>query len=109
MVSSWSEPPKGTCSTTIVTPSAAASSQSGPRTSACQAMAFSAEKAIAWHAEVLGPLCEEAAALGVTIVVEHVPFGGSDQLETIAALLDRVPSLRFHLDSGHAKLERRQD
>jgi sugar phosphate isomerase/epimerase len=70
---------------------------------------FSPEQAIAWHAEVLGPLSEEAQGLGVTIVVEHVPFGGSDQLETIAALLDRVPLLRFHLDSGHAKLERRQD
>ena len=44
MVSSWSEPPKGTCSRTIVTPSPCASSQSGPSTSACQAMAFSEEK-----------------------------------------------------------------
>src|SRR3954447_1971903 len=29
---------------------------------------FSSGKAVDWHAEVLGPLCEEAAALGVTIV-----------------------------------------
>ena len=67
---------------------------------------FSPEQSVARHAEVLGPLCEEAAGLGVTIVLEHAPHGGADQLETIAAILERVPPLRFHLDSGHAKLER---
>ena len=71
--------------------------------------AFSTRDAVTWHAEVLSPLCEEAAGLGITIVLEHVPFGGPQQLETIAAILDRVPSLRFHLDSGHAKLERGSD
>lgn len=31
------------------------------------------------------------------------------KLQHIAAILERVPSLRFHLDSGHAKLERGHD
>jgi sugar phosphate isomerase/epimerase len=60
---------------------------------------------VTWHTEVLAPLCEEAAGLGVTVVLEHVPSGGPRQLERIAEILDRVPLLRFHLDSGHAKLE----
>lgn len=67
---------------------------------------FSKEQAIGWHVEVLSRLCQEAAGVGVTIVLEHVPAGGSEQLETIAAIMQRVPLLRFHLDSGHAKLER---
>ena len=67
---------------------------------------FSSEQVVEWHAEVLGPLCEEAAGSGMTIVLEHVPQGGPGQLELIAAILDRLSPLRFHLDSGHAKLER---
>jgi sugar phosphate isomerase/epimerase len=67
------------------------------------------EKTIEWHVGVLRPLCDEAARVGVTIVMEHVPFGGSEQLENIAAILEKVPRLRFHLDSGHANLERGYD
>jgi sugar phosphate isomerase/epimerase len=70
---------------------------------------FSKEQVIEWHVEVLAQLCEEAAAVGVTIVLEHIPHGGSDQLENIVAIMERVPLLRFHLDSGHAKLERGYD
>ncbi|HEV3204895.1 MAG TPA: sugar phosphate isomerase/epimerase family protein [Gemmataceae bacterium] len=70
---------------------------------------FSPEKLVDWHVEVLTPLCSEAAALGMTIVLEHVPFAGRDQLESIASILDRLSLLRFHLDSGHAKLERDYD
>ncbi len=70
---------------------------------------FSFEDAVNWHDEVLAPLCEEAAGLGITIVLEHIPHGGHSQLESIAALLDRIPLLQFHLDSGHAKLERAYD
>lgn len=70
---------------------------------------FSKDQVIAWHAEVLSPLCREAAELGVTIVLEHVPHGGSEQLENIGAILEQVPLLRFHLDSGHSKLERGYD
>jgi sugar phosphate isomerase/epimerase len=70
---------------------------------------FSQEQVIGWHVEVLSQLCREAAEVGITIVLEHIPFGGSEQLENIVAILERVPLLRFHLDSGHAKLERGYD
>ncbi len=70
---------------------------------------FSKEQLIGWHVEVLSRLCQEAAEVGVTIVLEHVPFGGSEQLENVVAIMDRVPLLRIHLDSGHAKLERGYD
>lgn len=70
---------------------------------------FSRGQAVGWHAEVLAPLCEEARQAGVTIVLEHVPHGGGEQLENIVAIMEQVPLLRFHLDSGHAKLERGHD
>src|SRR5262249_55947690 len=70
---------------------------------------FSKEQVIEWHAEVLSRLCQEAAEVGVTVVLEHVPHGGRDQLENIVAIMEKVPLLRFHLDSGHAKLERGYD
>jgi sugar phosphate isomerase/epimerase len=70
---------------------------------------FPRERVVEWHAEVLSRLCDEAAALGVTIVLEHVPHAGGDQLENIVAIMESVPLLRFHLDSGHAKLERGHD
>jgi sugar phosphate isomerase/epimerase len=70
---------------------------------------FSREQIISWHVEVLSRLCREAAEVGMTIVLEHVPFGGSQQLENIVTIMERVPLLRFHLDSGHAKLERGHD
>ena len=61
---------------------------------------------VGWHVEVLSRLCQEAAEAGVTVVLEHVPRGGSEQLENFVAIMEGVPLLRFHLDSGHAKLER---
>jgi sugar phosphate isomerase/epimerase len=70
---------------------------------------FAKEQVIAWHVEVLSRLCHEAAEVGVSIVLEHIPQGGVEQLENIAAIMERVPLLRFHLDSGHAKLERGYD
>lgn len=70
---------------------------------------FSSEQCVAWHVEVLTPLCDEAADLGVTIVLKHVPHGGEQQLEQFLDIMERVPLLRFHLDSGHAKLERSYD
>ena len=70
---------------------------------------FPKEQVIEWHAGVLSRLCEEGATVGVTIVLEHIPQGGGEQLENISAILERVPLLRFHLDSGHAKLERGHD
>jgi sugar phosphate isomerase/epimerase len=67
------------------------------------------DQVIRWHVETLGRLCDEAARVGVTIVMEHAPFGGSDQLENIVAIMEKVPLLRLHLDGGHAKLERGYD
>ena len=37
------------------------------------------------------------------------PARRRQQLENIVAIMERVPLLRFHLDSGHAKLERGYD
>lgn len=70
---------------------------------------FSKDQLIGWHVEVLSRLSEEAAEIGVTIVLEHIPHGGGEQLENIVAIMEKVPLLRFHLDSGHAKLERSFD
>lgn len=70
---------------------------------------FELEDAADFHAETLLPLTEEAAGLDMSIVLEHAPHGGRNQLETFAAILERVPLLRFHLDSGHALLERDYD
>lgn len=70
---------------------------------------FSSEQAVDWHFETLTPLCAEAQRAGITIVLEHGPHGGSDQLEQFLEIMERVPLLRFHLDSGHAKLERSHD
>lgn len=67
------------------------------------------DQTVGRHMEVLAPLCEEAAQSGVSIVLEHIPRGGRNQLETVRAILDAIPLLRFHLDSGHAKLERDHD
>jgi sugar phosphate isomerase/epimerase len=70
---------------------------------------FTPEQSVDWHVETLTPLCNEAAALGVTVVLEHIPHGGEDQLEQFVELMQKIPLLRFHLDSGHAKLERDYD
>jgi len=70
---------------------------------------FPPKKAIEWNAETLAPLCDEAAALGIAIVIENTPRQGNDQLENLVAIMEKVPLLRFHLDSGHTKLERGYD
>lgn len=70
---------------------------------------FRDEQTVQWHVEVLGPLCNEAVKLGVTIVLEHTPCAGRNQLEIIHKCLEKAPLLGFHLDSGHAKLERDYD
>jgi len=70
---------------------------------------FSSREAVDWHVEVFTPLCREAAERDITIVVEHVPQGGRDQLENLVKILDEVPLLQFHLDSGHAKVEGNPD
>ena len=70
---------------------------------------FSKEQVIEWHVGILSRLCQEAAEVGMTVVLEHIPHGGGEQLESIVEIMGRVPLLRFHLDSGHAKLERGYD
>lgn len=70
---------------------------------------FSSEQAVEWHVDTLRPLCDRAADRGIAVVLEHVPGGGADQLEQFVEILERVPLLRFHLDSGHAKMERSYD
>ncbi len=61
---------------------------------------FSEKQTVKWQAEVLGPLCDDAKQAGVTVVLEHIPFGGKNQLEMISDLMNEVPLLRFHLDSA---------
>jgi len=72
---------------------------------------FPPEKAIEWNVETLGPLCEEAAELGITIVIENniKPWVSTNQLENLVTIMERLPLLRFHLDAGHTKLERDYD
>src|SRR4029077_15622821 len=70
---------------------------------------FSKEQVVGWHVEVLSRLCQEAAEVGLTIVLEHIPHGGAEQLENIAVIMDKVPLPPFPLDSGQAKLERSYD
>src|SRR5262249_37768389 len=50
---------------------------------------FSPEQVVGWHVEVLSRLCQEAGEVGLTIVLEHVPHGGKDQLETIVAVMEQ--------------------
>jgi sugar phosphate isomerase/epimerase len=65
---------------------------------------FPPERAAEWHIDVLGPLCERAAQLGITVLLENAP-GGPGQLDHIAHILDALPSLGFHLDAGHTQVE----
>lgn len=66
---------------------------------------FGHKETIAWHVDVLAPLCEAAHQLGVTVAIENTPKNGSNQIRNITTILKEVPLLGLHLDSGHAKLE----
>ncbi|MEM7034093.1 MAG: sugar phosphate isomerase/epimerase family protein [Chloroflexota bacterium] len=66
---------------------------------------FGHKESIAWHIDVLAPLCEEASSLGIKVAIENTPHSGSNQIRNLAAILREIPSLYLHLDSGHAKLE----
>jgi sugar phosphate isomerase/epimerase len=50
-------------------------------------------------------ISDEASKLGLTIVVENVP-GVFSSVDALRSVLDSVPSLRFHLDVGHAFIRR---
>lgn len=65
---------------------------------------FPPERCPEWHLDVLGPLCAQAAELGGTILLENAP-GLSGQIDHIACILEAIPSLGFHLDSGHTQVE----
>jgi sugar phosphate isomerase/epimerase len=65
---------------------------------------FPAERCPEWHIEVLGPLCAQAAEMGVTILLENAP-GLPGQIDHIAHILEAIPALGFHLDSGHTQVE----
>jgi sugar phosphate isomerase/epimerase len=65
---------------------------------------FPPERVPEWHIDVLGPLCERAAQLGMTVLLENAP-GGPGQIDHIAHILDALPSLGFHLDAGHTQVE----
>lgn len=55
------------------------------------------------NAEAIARLSQDAAQLGVTIMVENLDRGFSD-VDDLRAILDAEPDLRFHLDVGHANL-----
>lgn len=65
---------------------------------------FPAERCPEWHLEVLEPLCDQAAGLGMTVLLENAP-GLAGQIEHIARILETIPGLGFHLDSGHTQVE----
>jgi sugar phosphate isomerase/epimerase len=65
---------------------------------------FPPERCPEWHLDVLGPLCAQAAEVGVTILLENAP-GRPGQIDHIARILEAIPSLGFHLDSGHTQVE----
>jgi sugar phosphate isomerase/epimerase len=55
------------------------------------------------NAEAIAQLAQDAAPLGITIMVENLDRHFSD-VEDLRAVLDADPELRFHLDVGHANL-----
>jgi len=65
---------------------------------------FPPERCPEWHIDVLGPLCAQAAEMGVTILLENAP-GRPGQIDHIAHILEAIPGLGFHLDSGHTQVE----
>jgi len=65
---------------------------------------FPPQRCPEWHLETLRPLCDYAAGLGVTILLENAP-GLPGQIEHIAHILGALPGLGLHLDSGHTHVE----
>lgn len=65
---------------------------------------FPPERSPEWHIEVLRPLCDRAAGVGIAILLENAP-GLPGQVGHIARILEAIPPLGFHLDSGHTHVE----
>ena len=61
------------------------------------------EQVRAINADAIAQLAQDAAPLGITIMVENLDRHFSD-VDDLRAVLDADPSLRFHLDVGHANL-----
>jgi sugar phosphate isomerase/epimerase len=55
------------------------------------------------NAEAIADLAEDAAARAITLMVENLDRMFAD-VEDLKVILDAVPSLKFHLDVGHANL-----
>lgn len=55
------------------------------------------------NARAIAQLAQDAAPLGITIMVENLDRGFADP-DDIAPVLEADPDLRFHLDVGHANL-----
>jgi sugar phosphate isomerase/epimerase len=65
---------------------------------------FPPERYVEWHVEGLRPLCSQAGDMGITILLENAP-GLPGQIDHIARILKAIPTLGFHLDSGHTHVE----
>ncbi|HEX2050469.1 MAG TPA: sugar phosphate isomerase/epimerase family protein [Actinomycetota bacterium] len=61
------------------------------------------EQVRARNAEAIAGLVHDAAARGITIMVENLDRLFSD-VDDLGAIFDAVPDARFHLDVGHANL-----
>lgn len=61
------------------------------------------EQVRARNAEAIAGLVHDAAARGITIMVENLDRLFSD-VDDLGAIFDSVPDARFHLDVGHANL-----
>jgi len=70
---------------------------------------FTDDQVVEWHCDLLDPLCAMAENWGIRIALEQIPFPNCDQMGIIQRLLNALPNLGFHLDSGHAQLERKGD
>lgn len=55
------------------------------------------------NAEAIAQLAEDAAARGITLMVENLDRMFAD-VEDLRAILDACPDVDFHLDVGHANL-----
>jgi len=69
----------------------------------------SIDDVVAWHVEILAPLCEDAAEIGIKVLLANASHGGHQQLDSILAIMDEVRLLSFQLSSGHAKLDFEHD
>lgn len=67
---------------------------------------FSAEEGVRWQVGSLREVLATAKELGVVLMYEPVDTA-RDTADNTAAVLDALPELRFHLDTGHANLHGR--